>query len=155
MNLRSGGTPDLTKEYMPTRTRSIQTPEAQQGLETSLSTPDINQKIAASGVFKLEDNKQNDSNSKLNNNFQDPADNRMSDASDQSDHDNASEKTCMRLEIVRLQHEVELMKASRETAFISKRNVNLNLTEYLQQCRRMSALVKILDKFKDQIRLIK
>ncbi|OJD10635.1 hypothetical protein AJ78_08408 [Emergomyces pasteurianus Ep9510] len=82
VNLRSGGTPDLTKEYVATRTRSIQTPEAQQELKTSLSTPDINQKKVALEMFKLKDNEQNNLNSESNNDFQDLTDNRMSDTSD-------------------------------------------------------------------------
>ncbi|OJD10588.1 hypothetical protein AJ78_08448 [Emergomyces pasteurianus Ep9510] len=60
----------------------------------------------------------------------------MSDVNNQSNYDN---------------HEVERIKVSRREIFTSKENVSADLTEYLQQHRRTSALVKILSKFKDQI----
>ncbi|KLJ05369.1 hypothetical protein EMPG_11162 [Blastomyces silverae] len=62
----------------------------------------------------------------------------------------------MRLEIVRLQHEVERMKAGRgNETLASDENVSLDLAEYLQQQGRTSANMKILDEFRDQVRPIK
>ncbi|EER42481.1 nucleolar protein NOP2 [Histoplasma capsulatum H143] len=48
------------------------------------------------------------------------------------------------------------MKASRvNTISVSDKNFSLDLIEYLQQMSRTSALVKLLDEFRDQVRLIK
>ncbi|KGY15037.1 hypothetical protein PABG_12152 [Paracoccidioides brasiliensis Pb03] len=68
----------------------------------------------------------------------------------------ASEETHMRLKIVRLQHEVERMKASRANETLANDdNVSADLTQFLQQQGRTSALMRVLDEFHDQVRLIK
>ncbi|OAT01987.1 uncharacterized protein BDCG_17329 [Blastomyces dermatitidis ER-3] len=52
-------------------------------------------------------------------------------SSDWNDNSSVSEKTCMRLEIARLQHEVECMKTSRGETLASD-EMRADLTEYLQ-----------------------
>ncbi|OJD20159.1 hypothetical protein ACJ73_08508 [Blastomyces percursus] len=47
-NFRSGGTPDLTKEYVPTRRRNPETPEAQ-GSNAGLPTPATDRRTKAPG----------------------------------------------------------------------------------------------------------
>ncbi|EGC48719.1 nucleolar protein NOP2 [Histoplasma capsulatum var. duboisii H88] len=158
VNLRSGGTPDLTKEYVPTRRRTggPQTPEAQE-LNAGLPTPATNRRVIAPGAFEPDETIEEESNDS-NNEYEDPVDNNaMSDnAGGPGGRNDVSEETCMRLEIVRLQHEVEQMKASRANATsASDENFSPDLAEYLQQMGRTSALVKLLGEFRDQVRSIK
>ncbi|OAT06725.1 hypothetical protein BDBG_16682 [Blastomyces gilchristii SLH14081] len=56
----------------------------------------------------------------------------VEDISEMSDNaeSSMSEKTCMRLEITRLQHEVEQMKISRDDS--ADDEIRADLTEYLQ-----------------------
>ncbi|OJD24847.1 hypothetical protein ACJ73_03782 [Blastomyces percursus] len=110
----TSGTPDLTKEYVPSRRRNPETPEAQQGLNAGLPTPATDRKTAPR-AFELDDTIEEEDSNESSNNFQDPVDDdAMSEnAGCPSGRDSASEETRMRLEIARLQHEVERMKASR------------------------------------------
>ncbi|EDN07798.1 predicted protein [Histoplasma mississippiense (nom. inval.)] len=152
VNLRSGGTPDLTKDYVTTRRRSPQTPEAQQeGLDAGLPTPATNRKVIAPGAFEPDETIEEESN-KSNIEYEDPIDNNeMSDnAGGSSSRDDVSEETRMRLEIARLQHEVQQMKASRGEPSASDENINADLANYLQRKGRTSAIVKILNEFRDQ-----
>ncbi|OJD20510.1 hypothetical protein ACJ73_08155, partial [Blastomyces percursus] len=159
VNLRSGGTPDLTRDYAPTRRRNPETPEAQ-GSNAGFPTPATDRRTAAPGAFELDetiDEESNDSN-ESNNDFQDPVDDdAMSDnAGGPSGRDSASEEIRMRLEIASLQHEVERMKASRASeALASDDDVSADLAEFLQRQGRTSALMRILGEFRDQVRPIK
>ncbi|KMW68342.1 hypothetical protein BDDG_12747 [Blastomyces dermatitidis ATCC 18188] len=51
--------------------------------------------------------------------------------SNQNNNSSVSEKTYIRLEIARLQHEIEHMKISRDETLVSDK-MRVNLTEYLQ-----------------------
>ncbi|EDN07098.1 conserved hypothetical protein [Histoplasma mississippiense (nom. inval.)] len=111
VNLRSGGTPDLTKEYVTTRRRrNPQTPEAQQESNAGLPTPATN-KVTAPGAFEPDDTIEEESN-ESNIEYEDPVnDNEMSDnAGGPSSHDRKG---------------------------------------------RTSAIVKILNEFRDQVRPIR
>ncbi|EDN04276.1 conserved hypothetical protein [Histoplasma mississippiense (nom. inval.)] len=150
VNLRSGGTPDLTKEYVTTRRRrNPQTPEAQQESNAGLPTPATN-KVTAPGAFEPDDTIEEESN-ESNIEYEDPVnDNEMSDnAGGPSSHD-VSEETRMRLEIARLQHEVQQMRTGRGQASTSDENISADLANYLQRKGRTSAIVKILNEFRDQ-----
>ncbi|EDN09539.1 predicted protein [Histoplasma mississippiense (nom. inval.)] len=61
-----------------------------------------------------------------------------------------SEETHMRLEIARLQYEVQQMKASRGETSASDDNISADLASYLQRKGRTSAIVKVLNEFCDQ-----
>ncbi|EDN05370.1 predicted protein [Histoplasma mississippiense (nom. inval.)] len=123
VNLRSGGTPDLTKDYVTTRRRrSPQTPEAhQEGLDAGLPTPATNRRVIAPEAFEPDETIEEESN-ESNIEYEDPInDNKMSDnAGGSGSRDDVSEETRMRLEIVRLQYEVQQMKASREDNFAER-----------------------------------
>ncbi|OJD12431.1 hypothetical protein ACJ73_09352 [Blastomyces percursus] len=156
VNLRSGGAPDLTKEYVPTRRKNLETPEAQ-GSNASLPTPATDRRIASLGAFEPDETIEEESNDS-NIEYEDPVnDDTMSDnASGPSGRDNASEETRMRLEIARLQHEVERMRAGRTTeASANDENVSADLADYLQRKGRTSAIMKILNEFRDQVRPIR
>ncbi|OJD27538.1 hypothetical protein ACJ73_01076 [Blastomyces percursus] len=113
-NLRSGGTPDLTKEYVPTRRRNPETSEAQ-GSNAGLPTPATDRRIKAPEAFEPDDTIEEESNDS-NIEYEDPVNDAMSDnAGGPSGRDSASEETPMRLEIARLQHELERMRSSGAT----------------------------------------
>lgn len=58
----------------------------------------------------------------------------------------------MRLEIARLELEIEQMRARRiKSSTSSTEGLSADLTEYLQQKRRTSALMRILGEFRDQV----
>ncbi|OAS99547.1 uncharacterized protein BDCG_16194 [Blastomyces dermatitidis ER-3] len=156
VNLRSGGTPDLTKEYVPPRRRNEKTPEQQTQDHRSLPTPITNQK-AAPGAFEPDDTIVEERSDESNNEYEDPVEgiSEMSGnaggPSGQNNNGSVSEETRMRLEIARLQHEVERMKAGRS----ENEELSADLVNYLQQKGRTSALMKILNEFRDQVRPIK
>ncbi|KMW69413.1 hypothetical protein BDDG_13563 [Blastomyces dermatitidis ATCC 18188] len=72
-------------------------------------------------------------------------------SSSQNNNDSVSEKTHMRLEIARLQHEVKRMKTGRS----ENEELSADLMNYHQQKSRTSALIKILNEFRNQVRSIK
>ncbi|OAT09892.1 hypothetical protein, variant [Blastomyces gilchristii SLH14081] len=157
VNLRSGGKPDLTKDYVPTRRRrNPQTPEAQEGLGVGLPTPAMNRKVTAPGVFEPDETIAEEQSDESNV-YEDPVEgiSEMSGnaggPSGRNDNSSVSEETRMRLEIARLQHEVERMKAGRG----ENEELSADLMNYLQRKGRTSALVKILNEFRDQVRPIK
>ncbi|OJD10224.1 hypothetical protein ACJ73_09881 [Blastomyces percursus] len=123
-NLRLGGTPDLTKDYLP--------------------TPATDRR-AAPGAFELDKTIEEESNDS-NIEYEDPVNDTMS--------DNASEETRMRLEIARLQHEVERMRTGRATEVSVDENISADLADYLQRKGRTSGIMKILNEFRDQVRPI-
>ncbi|EDN03553.1 predicted protein [Histoplasma mississippiense (nom. inval.)] len=165
VNLRSGSTPDLTQEYVPPRRRrgDQQTPENETPEPRGpLPTPVTNRK-ATPGAFEpddtiVESNEQNESN-ESNEEFEDPIEgiNEMSGntGGQSAGSGSVSEETRMRLEIARLQHEVERMKASRGESSVSNEELSADLANYLQRKGRTSAIVKILGEFRDQVRPIK
>ncbi|EDN02337.1 predicted protein [Histoplasma mississippiense (nom. inval.)] len=137
--------------------RSPQTPEAQQeGLDAGLPTPATNRKVIAPGAFEPDETIEEESN-ESNIEYEDPInDNEISDnAGGSGSRDDVSEETHMRLEIARLQHEVQQMKASRGEPSASDENISADLANYLQRKGRTSAIVKILNEFRDQVRSIR
>ncbi|OAT01353.1 uncharacterized protein BDCG_17047 [Blastomyces dermatitidis ER-3] len=159
VNLRSGGKPDLTKDYVPTRRRrNPQTPEAQEGLGVGLPTPATNRKVTAPGAFEPDETIAEEQSDESNE-YEDPVEgiSEMSDnaggPSGRNDNGSASEETCMRLEIARLQHEVERMKTSRGDP--AGDEMGADLAEYLQQKGKTSVIMKVLEEFRSQVRLIK
>ncbi|KGQ00847.1 hypothetical protein PAAG_12474 [Paracoccidioides lutzii Pb01] len=71
------------------------------------------------------------------------------DSSDQMSEVN--EETLMRLEIAKLQQEVEMIRASKKTLIIntSDNEMSDDLANYLQKKDRTTVIMKILTKFKD------
>ncbi|EQL34169.1 hypothetical protein BDFG_04069 [Blastomyces dermatitidis ATCC 26199] len=162
VNLRSGGTPDLTKEYMPPRRRNEKTPEQQTQDHRSLPTPTTNRKVTAPGAFEPDDTIVEERSDESNNEYEDPVEGIISEMSGnaggpsgRNDNGSVSEETRMRLEIARLQHEVERMKAGRSESSASNEDISADLVNYLQWKGRTPAIVKILSEFRDQVRPIK
>ncbi|OJD22129.1 hypothetical protein ACJ73_06526 [Blastomyces percursus] len=142
VNLRSGGTPDLAKEYVPTCRMNPETPEVQ-GSNAGLPTPATDRRT------KLQGHSSPTRRSKRNRTTQ------ISNTKTRG-RDSASEETRMRLEIARLQHEVERITSGRATeASANDENVSADLADYLQRKGRTSAILKILNEFRDQVRPIR
>ncbi|EEQ86563.2 uncharacterized protein BDCG_01683 [Blastomyces dermatitidis ER-3] len=130
-------------------------------MTAGLRTPATNQRTIALGAFKVDDTIVEERPDESNNDFEDP----VGDTSEMLDNaygpsgydtNPASEETRMRLEIARLQHEIERMKAGRANETLaSDDNVSADLAEFLQKQGRTSALMKILGEFRDQVRPIK
>ncbi|EQL32925.1 hypothetical protein BDFG_05021 [Blastomyces dermatitidis ATCC 26199] len=134
VNLRSGGTPDLTKEYVPPRRRNEKTPEQQTQDHRSLPTPTTNRKVTAPGAFEPDNTIVEEWSDESNNEYEDPVEgiSEMSGnaggPSGRNDNGSVSEETRMRLEIARLQHEVERMKTGRG----ENEELSADLVNYLQ-----------------------
>ncbi|KGQ01551.1 hypothetical protein PAAG_11674 [Paracoccidioides lutzii Pb01] len=79
----------------------------------------------------------------------------MIDSSDQVS--GVSEEILMRLEIAKLQQEVEMIRASREILIINtdSNEINEDLANYLQKKDRTIVIMKILTEFRDQVKHIK
>ncbi|OAS99554.1 uncharacterized protein BDCG_00728 [Blastomyces dermatitidis ER-3] len=158
VNLRSGGTPDLTKEYVPSRRKNEKTPEQQTQDHRSLPTPITNRK-AAPGAFEPDETIAEEQSDESNV-YEDPVEGIISEMSGnaggpsgRNDNSSASEETRMRLEIARLQHEVERMKTSRGDP--AGDEMGADLAEYLQRKGKTSVIMKVLEEFRSQVRLIK
>ncbi|OAT00104.1 uncharacterized protein BDCG_16473 [Blastomyces dermatitidis ER-3] len=67
-------------------------------------------------------------------------------SSDQNNNSLSSKKTHMRLEIARLQHDIEQMKISRSDS--ADDEIRADLTEYLQQKEKISVIIKVLEEFR-------
>ncbi|OJD10298.1 hypothetical protein ACJ73_09848, partial [Blastomyces percursus] len=132
-----------------------ETPEAQ-GSNAGLPTPATDRRTKAPGAFEPDETVEEESNDS-NIEYEDPVNDAMSDnAGGPSGRDSASEETRMRLEIARLQHEVERMTSGRATeASANDENVSADLADYLQRKGRTSAIMKILNEFRDQVRPIR
>ncbi|EEH50307.2 uncharacterized protein PADG_06386 [Paracoccidioides brasiliensis Pb18] len=141
VNLRSGGTPDLTKEYAARtrRNRRDRTPENR--------TPEP----AGSLPTQNTDNESNNAYDDLVNKMPENTDGQSGQVS------GVSEQTLMKREIAKLQREVERMRASREAlpANASSDEMSEDLANYLQKKGRTTTTIKILAEFREQVRNIK
>ncbi|KGQ01446.1 hypothetical protein PAAG_11793 [Paracoccidioides lutzii Pb01] len=89
---------------------------------------------------------------KFNNTYKDMVDEISENTVDSSDQvSEVSEEILMRLEIAKLQQEVEMMRASRKTFIINTSNnkINEDLANYLQRNNRTTIIMKILTEFRD------
>ncbi|EQL27702.1 hypothetical protein BDFG_09489 [Blastomyces dermatitidis ATCC 26199] len=156
VNLRSGETPDLTQEYISRRQDVQKTPENQTPEPSGpLPTPVMSRKAAPEAFEPVEETI--DESNELNNKYKDSVGDAMSDnaGGPSGQSDNTSEETRMKLDIARLMLEVEQLKAGRSESSASNEDISADLTNYLQQKGRTSAIVKILSEFRDQVRPIK
>ncbi|OAT00099.1 uncharacterized protein BDCG_16470 [Blastomyces dermatitidis ER-3] len=119
---------------MPPRWKNEKTPEQQTQDHRSLLTPITNQK-AAPGAFEP-DKTITEEQSDESNIYKDSVEGIISEMSGnaggpsgRNNNSSASEETHMRLEIARLQHEVERMKISRGDS--ADDEMGADLTEYL------------------------
>ncbi|KMW68028.1 hypothetical protein, variant [Blastomyces dermatitidis ATCC 18188] len=145
VNLRSGGTPDLTQEYIPRRRGVQETPENQTPEPSGpLPTP-VTSRKAAPGAFEPVEEMIDKSN-ESNNEYKDPVGDTMSDnaGGPSGQSDNTSEETRMKLDIARLMLEVERLKAGRSESSASNEDISADLANYLQRKGRTPAIVKIL-----------
>ncbi|EEH33203.2 hypothetical protein PAAG_04256 [Paracoccidioides lutzii Pb01] len=161
VNLRSGGTPGLTEEYVPKRrqnrgsedrTPENRTPEPAGSLPTPITVC-----RSAPGVFEIDKTILEESN-ESNNAYEDLVDEMSENTVDPSGQvSGVSEETLMRLEIAELQREVEMIRASREalTTNASGNEMSEDLVNYLQRRGRTTAIMKILAEFRDQVKHIK
>ncbi|EGE84390.2 hypothetical protein BDDG_07335 [Blastomyces dermatitidis ATCC 18188] len=106
VNLRSGGKPDLTKDYVPMWAFEPDETIAEEQSDESNEYED-----PVEGISEMSDN--------------------VGGPSGWNDNSSVSEETHMRLEIARLQHEVECMKTSRGETLASD-EMGADLAEYLQ-----------------------
>ncbi|OJD24664.1 hypothetical protein ACJ73_03968, partial [Blastomyces percursus] len=143
VNLRSGSAPDLTKDYVPPSRRTQETPDNEVKNESgSLPTPTT----ARRRPMEARELTSEESGSE----FEDP----MSDRSSSGQRDREGAETVrMRLEIVRLQHDIERLRASRD-AGPAGGDLDADVADYLQQKGRTPSIMKIIKQFKQQVRLI-
>ncbi|ODH45541.1 hypothetical protein GX48_08385 [Paracoccidioides brasiliensis] len=159
VNLRSGGTPDLTKEYAARtrrnrrdRTQENRTPEP----AGSLPTQNTDSR-SAPGAFETDKTILEESD-ESNNAYDDLVDEMPENTDGQSGQvSGVSEQTLMKREIAKLQREVERMRASREAlpANASSDEMSEDLANYLQKKGKTTTTIKILAEFREQVRNIK
>ncbi|EEH36587.2 hypothetical protein PAAG_07005 [Paracoccidioides lutzii Pb01] len=161
VNLRSGRTPDLTEEYMPKRRQNQgsenRTPEIRTSEPTgSLPTP-ITVCRSAPGAFEI-DKMIPEKSDESNNTYEDLVDEMSENIIDPSGQvSGVSEETLIRLEIAKLQQEVEMIRASREALITnaSDNEISKDLANYLQRNDSIIVIIKILTEFRDQVKHIK
>ncbi|QSS51754.1 hypothetical protein I7I53_07163 [Histoplasma capsulatum var. duboisii H88] len=143
VNLRSGSAPDLTREYVPLNRRTQETPDNEIKNESgSLPTPATVRRRPMEARELTSEGSGSE--------FEDPMSERSS--SGQRDQEDA-DIVRMKLEIARLQHEVERMRTNRSASSV-REDLDADVADYLQQRGTTPSIMKIIKQFKQQVELI-